>query len=285
MKKNKLVLIFISIFCLTGCFNNDSMDNINISTSVYPIEYVVNYLYGEHSTISSIYPNDSEIIDFEVTDVLLEEYSKNDLFIFNGISEEKNYLKIMSKNNKNLKIIDVSSNMQYKYSMEDLWLDPNNLLTIANNIRKGFNEYIKSTPLKNEIEKNYDDLKLQLTSLDGSYYSMAKNATNNTIIVSDDAFKFLEKYGIEVISLDPDTVTQKEINTAIQILSSKTCNYIYIKYKEEINDSINNIINETGASTIELYTMTNLYDINTEKIDYITLMNQNLTNLKLDLYK
>ena len=73
---------------ITGCFNNDSMENISISTSIYPIEYVVKTLYGEHSTINSIYPNDSEIINFEVTDVLLEQYSDNDLFIFNGLSPD-----------------------------------------------------------------------------------------------------------------------------------------------------------------------------------------------------
>ena len=31
--------------------------------------------------------------------------------------------------------------------------------------------------------------------------------------------------------------------------------------------------------------MTNLYDINTDKNDYIALMNQNLENVKLELYK
>lgn len=285
MKKIKYLILGIVTLMLTGCFNNNSMDNISISTSVYPIEYVVNTLYGEHSTINSIYPSDSETINFEVTDILLEQYSDNDLFIFNGLSNEKNYVKSMLNNNKDLKIIDVTSNMNFDYSLEELWLDPNNLLTIANNIKMGFSEYIKSTYLINEINENYENLKINLTNLDGRYYSTVKNSSNNTIIVSDDAFKYLEKYGIKVISLDSDTVTDKEISSAKEYINNRTCNYVFIKYGEDINDSLKEVINSTSAKTLELYTLTNLYDINIEKNDYMTLMNQNLESLKLELYK
>ena len=45
----------------------------------------------------------------------------------------------MKKYNNELKIIDATSNIIYDYSIEELWLDPNNLLTIANNIKNGFN--------------------------------------------------------------------------------------------------------------------------------------------------
>ncbi len=285
MKKIKFLIIAIIMFGMTGCFNDDSMDNITISTSVYPIQYVVNTLYSEHSSINSIYPNDSEIINFKVTDVLLEDYAKNDLFIFNGLSDEKDYLKSMLKNNKDLKIIDVTSNMSYDYSIEELWLDPNNLLTIANNIKKGFSEYIKSTYLINEINENYENLKINLTNLDGKFYSAAKNSSNSSIIVSNNAFAYLKKYGINVISLDSDTVTQKDITTATNLIKNKDCNYIFIKYGEEVDETIQKIITETKVKTLELYTLTNLQDLNIEKNDYITFMNQNLDNLKLELYK
>lgn len=285
MKRIKILFIMIILISLTGCLKNDSMEDIDIVTSAYPIEYVVNYLYGEHSTISSIYPNDSEIINFEITDVLLKQYSKSELFIFNGLSDEKNYIESMRKNNDELKIIDVTSNMKIENSMEELWLDPNKLLTIANNIKIGFNEYINSTYLINEINTNYDNLKIELTKLDGNYYSAAKTASNNTIIVSDDAFLALEKYGIEVISLDEDTITDKIIATAKDLIDEGKCNYIYLKYGQEKSDTISNIIDGTNVEIIELYTMTNLVEIDTEKNNYITLMNQNLDNLKLELYK
>ena len=247
MKKFKILFIFIILFSLTGCFNNDSMDDISITTSIYPIEYVVKSLYGEHSTINSLYPKDTDASNFEVTNVLLDQYSNNDLFIFNGLTEENSYVNYLLNKNKNLKIIDVTSNMQYDYSIEELWLDPNNLLTIANNIRKGFKEYIKSTYLTNEIDANYENLKIELTSLDGKYYSTVKNASNNTIIVSDDVFLFLEKYGLKVISLDPDTVKEKTIDTAKEAIKNGECSMIFVKYQEN-NESINDFIDETDIS-------------------------------------
>ena len=284
MKRIKFILLFVVILSLTGCFNDDSMDNINITTSIYPIEYVTNVLYGEHSTITSIYPKDTDTSNFEITNTLLDQYSNKDLFIFNGLSDESKNARYLLKKNNNLKIIDVTSNMQYDYSMEELWLDPNNLLTIANNIRKGFKEYIKSTYLINEIDENYENLKIELTGLDGKYYAMVKNASNTTIIVSDDAFAYLEKYGIKVISIDPDTAKEKTINEAKQLINNNVCSHIFVKYKED-SEQISNFINETGASKIELYTLTNLEGIDVEKTNYITLMNQNLENLKLELFK
>ena len=284
MKKIKILFMSIILLGLTGCFNNDSMEDINIATSSYPIEYVVNELYGDYSTITSIYPKDTETVNFEVTDVLLEQYSDNKLFIFNGLSEEKNYVKKMLNNNKELLIIDVSSNMHYEYSTEELWLDPNNLLGIANNVRKGFKEYINSTYLTDKIDENYENLKIELTNLDGKYYSTVKNASTPTIIVSDNAFTFLEKYGIKVISIDPDTAKDKDINEAKELLNNGKCRYVFIKYKEN-NEKINEFLANTNASTLQLYTMTNLKDVNVEQNDYISLMNQNLENLKIELYK
>lgn len=285
MKKIKYILLFIILFGLTGCIKNNSMEDIKISTSVYPINYIVSTLYGNHSTISSIYPNDDDINSFKVTDTLLEQYSDSDLFIFNGLSDEKKYVKKMLKYNNNLKIIDVSSNMKYEYSIEELWLDPNNLLTIANNIKKGFDEYITSTYLTNEINEKYYNLKIELTTLDGKFYSAAKNSNINTIIISDDTFKFLEKYGFNIISLDPDTTTDKDISDAKEALLNGTSKSVFIKYKEEPQGNIKDVIDSTGATKRELYTMTNLTDINTEKNDYISLMNQNIETLKLELYR
>ena len=285
MKKIKYILLLVILFSLTGCIKNNSMEDIKISTSVYPINYIVSTLYGNHSTINSIYPTDDDINNFKVTDTLLEQYSDSDLFIFNGLSDEKKYVKKMLKHNNLLKIIDVSSNMKYEYSMEELWLDPNNLLTIANNIKKGFDEYITSTYLTNEIDEKYYNLKIELTTLDGKLYSAAKNSNTNTLIISDDAFKFLEKYGFNIISLDPDTTTDKDISDAKTALLNGTSRSVFIKYKEDPQGSIKDVIDSTGANKRELYTMTNLTDIDTDKNDYISLMNQNIETLKLELYR
>lgn len=86
------------------------MENINIETTVYPVEYIVNRLYSKYSNISSIYPNGVNVqldpcedcnTNYTLTDKQLEDYSKTNLFVFNSLLYEGNYVKTMFENNKN----------------------------------------------------------------------------------------------------------------------------------------------------------------------------------------
>ena len=283
MKKIFKLFILLTLIPLCGCLKTDNMDDITIYTTTYPIEYVVNRLYGEHSKIKSIYPNGVDVNDYEVTNILLNEYSNTDMFIFNGQSKEKNYVKDMRKNNKHLKIIDVTNDLSYEYYMEELWLDPNNLLTIANNIKKGFTEYIQTAYLIKEIDKNYEDLKVDLTAMDAKYRKAGLNS-NATIVVSSDMFLFLKKYNINVISLEEnDNLTQRDIITVKNLIDNEEIKYIYLLKGEEANDTIKELIDGKDITLIELHTLSNLDDDEKDKYDYLSLQNMNLENLKLQL--
>jgi len=281
----KISIIFTFILSLTGCINKDDMEDITIYATSYPIEYVANRLYGEKSTVKSIYPNGVDINEYEITNTLLNTYDDVDLYIFNGLSSEKNYIEPLLKVNKDLKIIDSTSSLQYNNTVDELWLDPAKLLTIANNIKQGFNEYTEKKYLINQIEENYNSLKIDLTNLDAKYRSAAKKADYKTIVVSSDVFLYLEKYDLEVISLDEKSVTQKNITTAKELINSGKIKYIYIKNGENVNDTINEVISGTNVKTIELNTLANLTDDEKSKYDYLSISNQNLESLKEELYK
>ena len=63
----KGLLILLAMLSLsTGCIKRDDMENITIHTTVYPITYIINCLYGNYSTISSIYPNDIDVKNYEL---------------------------------------------------------------------------------------------------------------------------------------------------------------------------------------------------------------------------
>ena len=281
-----LIICIFSIILLSGCTDTSTMENINIYTTTYPIEYVVNRLYDNHSTIRSIYPNGVDISEYKVTDVLLNEYSsKADMFIFNGLSNEKDYVKPMLKQNKKLKIIDVTSDITYnKNGFEELWLDPSKLLTVANNIRKGFNEYTEAKYLKNDVNKKYEDLKVDLTNLEAKYRESVKYADNKTIIVSDDIFLFLKNYGANVISLDSDNPEyEKNIASARNLVYSGQVRHIYLKEGEN-NDIINSLIEGTNVEKLNVYTLSTITDEQRNNYDYISLMTENLEKIKKELY-
>lgn len=287
MKKFKLLLLIIFILILpTGCLESDSMEDIQIRTTAYPTQYVTERLYGKHSKISSIYPNGSTQEDI-VSDKLLKDYSKADLFIFTGSNErEMNYVYKMRNSHNNLKLIDASSSTVFEHSIEELWLDPMNLLTMANSMKKGFDEYIKSAYLTNEITENYKALKQDLIQLDADYRDMAKTANKNTIVVSNDAFLYLEKYGITVISLEEnDNLTQKNIYTVTDMIKKGDIDYIYTVKGEKVNDTILSIQKETEVELIELHSLyTRTEEEATKGEDYLSLMKGNLELLKKQLY-
>lgn len=285
MKKIKIGFLLTILACFSGCTNKDNMENITIYTTSYPIEYVVNRLYGENSTVKSIYPNGVDINTYKLTDTLLKKYNDADLYVFNGLAKEKDYLNPLLKTNSNLKIIDSTSSLKYTNGVDELWLDPAKLLTIANNIKKGFNEYITSTYLKTPIEENYQSLKMDLTNLDAKYRSDIKNSSVKSIVVSDDIFLFLTKYDINVISLDEDTVTQKSITDAKDVIKSGEVDYIFIKKGEEPSETVSSITNSTGAKTLELHTLSNLTDEEKSKYDYLSLSSENLDTIRKELYK
>lgn len=285
MKKCKYLLILVMIIVLTGCGNN-SMENIEIQTTSYPIEYITERLYGEHSTIKSIYPDDMDN-DYVVSDKLLKDYSSADLFVFNGTNEKENdYVYKMFENNKKLKIIDVTSSLTYNNKIEELWLDPMNLLTIANNIKKGFKEYTNINYLLEDIDKNYNKLRLELIQLDADYRDMANRANNKTIVVGDDLFLYLKKYDINVLSVEESVnLTNKTVYTAEELIKSGNIKYVYIKKGTKPNKKIKEWQEKYQIEIIELHSLYTLTDAERKnKTNYFNVMHDNLEALKLQLY-
>ena len=132
------------IFIFTGCETKDSMENINIYTSIYPVEYVANILYGEYSNITSMYPSDVDPYTYKFTNKQIKNYSTSDLVIYNGLDKETDYVVEMLNINKRLKIIDATAKIEYSNSMDEIWINPSNMITIAQNTRNGLKEYISS---------------------------------------------------------------------------------------------------------------------------------------------
>lgn len=284
MKKIKL-LICISLLLLTGCIKRDNLENITIYTTSYPIEYIVENLYGTHSTVKSIYPNGVDINTYTLNEKQIKDYSNGNMYIFSGLTNENNYIVDMVKNNRNLMIIDASSTIEYDNSIEELWMDPSNFLMMALNIKNGLNDYITNHYLKNDIEDNYELLKIKISNLDAKLKLLSENATTTTIVVDNDTLKFLTKYGFNIISLDPDTVTDKIISDAVNYLNKTTNKYVLTLDETKISDTTKDIIDATKSGILTIHNLSNLTDKEkANKEDYITLFNENIDKLKTAVY-
>lgn len=281
-----LTILFLICILNAGC-TQDNMDNIQIIVTNYPNEYITRSLYADHATIASIYPDGVDIQNYKINQKQKTDFSKQDLFIYNGLIEKERDLAVdLLDLNEQLKIIDTAYVLETDYSPEELWLNPSSLLMMAQNVRLGLEEYISSTYLEKEIDDAYETLKVELSELDADYRVAVENTDNKTIVVSNAALKYLEKFGLEVFCLDQEA-SEKTISDIQNLIDEQKISYIYTFRNEKTNENVENIIkNNNHIKTLELHKLDNLSDEErSEGKDYISIMNENLNLIKQELYQ
>ena len=290
MKKIKLtIILLLGVIFVSGCslFKVDTMDDINIITTNYSLEYITKYMYGDHSLIKSIYPDGININEYEISDKMLDSYSKEDLFIYLGYGKDKDIaVKLINKQN-GLLIIDGSHGMSPDY-LEELWLYPPNLIMLAQNIKIGLSQYIDSNYLVKSVEEKYDDLTLKLSELDADYKLTCDNAPSKTIVTSTKLLNFLKKYGYNVISLDDDnTALNKSVAEVNNLIEAGEILYIYGLENVPASKEAQNILdNNKKVKEIKLKKLDVISAEDRENNeDYFSIMNKNLDEIKKETYK
>ena len=294
MKKRIILILIMTLTLLSGCklnIDTDSMKDIKVYTTIYPIRYLIDSLYGTNSTIYSIYPSGVEPIDFQISDKKLEEYSQADLFVFNSLDKERDYAVKMINKNKKLKIIDVSMGMTYDNDVAELWLNPYNYLMMAQNTKNGLLEYISNPYLITNdegtgVEDKYEALKYDLSRLDADIKETISLSSYDTIVVDNDVFNFLSKYNLNVISLEEDDkLTDIKINEVKKLINEGKIKYIYSS-KTETNNTCKKLIEDYGVELVTFNTMETVDGgITNSNENYVTVMNNNLELLNKELYK
>ncbi len=289
MKKKCLLLLllsFVILFTTTGC-KQDEMDDIRIAVTNYPNEYITEKLYGDHATVTAIYPDSVNPSEYTVSKKQKQDFSKYDLFIYNGLIERESNLAFdLLDLNPDLKIIDTAYVLETDYSPEELWLNPSSLLMMAQNVRIGLEEYTSSTYLIKDIDEAYDKLKIELSELDADYRLAVENTENKTIVVANSALKYLEKFGLTVICIDNDA-TEKTISDAEKLISDGEVSYLFSFSSDTLNDNAKELLDEySDLKEQKLHKLDVLTDSDRdENKDYIDIMNENLELLRQELYQ
>lgn len=282
-----LISLILGVSLLSGCdINEKTMDDINIYTTTYPIQFIINSLYEDHAKVYSVYPTGVDINKYELSQRKLEEYSKSDLFVFNSLDKDRDYAVKMINLNANLKVIDVATGMKYSNSIEELWLNPNNYLMMAENLKKGLAEYINNPYLVEEINNKYKDLEYEISKLDASLTEAISSANSKIIVTDSDLLKYLEKYGLKVISLEENNdLSTNKIEEVKNLIKDNQIKYIYTT-KESTNQTISQLIKDYNIEKITINTMHSTDgNITNSNDNYISIMTNNINNLKKELYK
>ena len=283
----KIIIILSTLFLLTGCLKSEELDNAVIYTTTYPIEYLVSEIYGYNSEINSIYPDGINIDNYTLTEKQIKDYSKKDLFIYMGLTKDSDQAVTFLNQNQKIKIIDATYGMEFKNEIDELWLNASNLLMIAQNIKNGLGEYITSTYLLKKIDNRYLELKVNLSSLDAEYKTSIENANYKTIVVNSDNLLYLEKYNLNVISLDKNNENyEKNLALFNSYLKNESIKYLYTYENINNTEEVNKIITDKNIETLNIKNLKNITDEERENNqDYLTIMYNNLELIKKELYK
>ena len=290
MKKKVLIIcsLIIISFSLSGCIlKRDNLENVDIYTTVYPIEFLVDTLYGYNSKVSSIYPAEIDLSTYSLTKKQIKEYSEGELFIYNGLTNEKKIARDLLNSNTNLKIIDVSQGLEYTYSTEELWLNPRDYLMMAHNVKNGIEEYINNKYIIDEIDKNYESLKFLISSIDAEFETIPENSKDKSIVIASDALSFLEKYGFAITNVDntkgdvPNTVVQK----AKRLIQAKTVKYVFLLDNMEESEIVKDLV-KSGAQVVKIRSMSIKKESDKENgVTYKTMMQDTIDAIKKEVYE
>ncbi len=287
MKRIKVILIICMCFVLSGCFNDDNFNDEYIYATIYPVEYATEMIYGENIKVNSIYPDGSNYKDFKLTEKLLNSYSKSTKFVYNGLSKEGLIARDLLNKNNNIEIVDAMKGMSFTKSVEELWLDPSNFLMVCRNIKSTLIDYEKNATVKNNIEKNYQKLKENISIIDVDIYNLSKNGNYKTLLVTSSTFNYLSKYGITILSIDPTNDSlDKSLSEARRLISKGNIKYIYSLNGEELSESVNTFINDNKLTKIEIDPFTTITsEQRANGSTYISLMNNIIDEFKKELFK
>lgn len=280
-----LILITLVTFLSSGCFSRDSMEGITVYTTVYPVTFLAEELYGYNSTVKSVYPKGVDNKTYKISDKKIKDYAKESLlFIYNGQSDEKEMAAKFLKYNHKIRIIDVSQGLSDKPYVEELWAAPSNYLMMALNIKNGLKEYIDNQFIHEEIEENYDQIKINISKIEAELKVISELSDNKVIVTDTDALLFLKKYGFEVISLDENQnkVLETTITKVKRLISEEKISYIFLfdNYKE--SELVRDLIANTKIKLAPLTTKNYLLEEDINK-SYLEIMQNNLETIKKEI--
>ena len=272
---------------MTSCFKRDDLEDVDIYTTVYPIQYVTDYLYGYNSNVKSIYPAEVDLDDYTLTKKQIDDYSKGAIFIYNGLTDEKSIARDLLNNNKDLKIIDVSQGLEYTYSVEELWMNPRDYLMLAHNVKNGIEEYISNKYIIEEINENYEELKVLISGFDAELELIPDNAVDTNVVVASDTLSFLTKYGFTVTSVDEASgeIPSTTISKVKKLINNGTVKYIFALDNQEETETVKEL-EKLGAEVIYLRTMTIRTEEDIENdITYKNMMRNTIDAIKKEVYE
>lgn len=312
MKRAILLIIAVVVvfsFLAVSCKKKDDSKEveakkIKIITTIFPLYDFAKNIGGQNVEVSLLLPPGVESHGFEPKPADIVEINRADIFIYTG-----RYMELWAEDilrgvdNKNLIVIDTSKGItlirerdehgHHHHKHEEafdphIWLDFDNAQTMVDNILEGIVKADMTN--KDTYIKNAAGYKTKLSELDKKFSVGLSNCKTNVFIHGGHfAFGYLAtRYNLQYLSaykgFQPDEEpTPKRLMELIKKMKKHNLRYVF--YEELVSPRVSETIaKETGATLLKLHGAHNLTKDEWDRgITFISLMEQNLNNLKIGL--
>ncbi len=313
-KRFFIALFLITALFLAGCskepgqINQKNKNTLSVYTTIFPIEDFTKKIGGDHVIVKSVYPAGADAHTYEPTMKTMMDIANSDLLIYNGAGLEA-FIGKMENSLKNEKVVKVEASKgvkllsnaeEHEHGEDDhddghhhdkdphIWIDPENAIMMAENIKNALAEKMPSA--KDDFEKNYQELKEKLEQLDKDLSTAIESADRKELLVSHAAYGYWEhRYGLEQISITgisaENEPSQKQLQDIIE--TAKKHHIKYIIYNQNPSAKVvDTIQKETGTQPLTLHNLEYIIEKDKEnKEDYFSIMDKNIETLKKALSK
>jgi zinc transport system substrate-binding protein len=286
----------LSSVVLSGCaaFTNDSADSadstggVQVAAAFYPFQFVADRVSGGHADVHNLTAPGGEPHDLEPTVAQTALIAQADLVVYErGFQPSVDAAVDENATGDLLDVADVVDLVPFRDHGVDsdeidphFWQDPLLLAQVGDAVA---DQLSKVDPAHaDDYEANAADLRSDLEQLDQEYTDGLSGCERDTIVVSHDAFGYLQRYGVTmeaILGLSPDSeptpadlarlqdlIRTKGITTVFSetLASPKTAETLAddMGVKSEVLDPIEGLSDETADE------------------DYLSLMRSNLAALE-----
>jgi len=292
-----IVVIVVIIMAVSGPRSSapSQGDKIVVTASFYPLAFFAEKIGGDLASVANITPAGAEPHDYEPTTQDLIRIEKSRLVIMNGGGLEAwGDSVVENADPKKTKVVIASDGLIKQHMLSDgqtltdphVWLSPKLALKMVDTITNAFVEVDPNN--ENTYRVNADALKDDLTQLDAAYRSGLAVCKQDSIVTSHAAFGYLaDEYGFHQLSItgvSPDAEPSlRQIDNIAKFVQSQGIRYIF--FESLVSPKLSQTLaQETGAQTLVLNPLEGLTKEDLAAgDDYISVMNANLTNLKIAL--
>jgi zinc transport system substrate-binding protein len=278
---------------LSGCaaFTDDSVgiDNgVQVAAAFYPLQYVAQRVAGPHAEVSNLTAPGGEPHDLELTPRETAEVAQSDLVVYQrGFQPSVDEAVDENAEGDVLDAADVVDLVPFRDHGVDsdeldphFWQDPLLVADLGDAVAAQLSK-IDPTHAA-DYEANAAGLRRDLEQLDREYAAGLRGCARDTIVVSHDAFGYLQRYGLTmetILGLSPDSEPTPADLARLQDLIER--DGITTVFSETLasKDTAEALARETGVRSAVLDPIEGLTDETADE-DYLSLMRANLAALE-----